>query len=114
SFALALSTSSRARAQSSWPQKVRDIRVYENTKTATGTVVDLSGIDVGDEFTPDQLESVKSRLVNSGLFSDVNVYYEPFEDGIRLNLIARDKFAWFAAPTFSASDGNVGGGVAFG
>src|SRR5262249_7118067 len=106
--------SSRALGQTSWPQKIRDIRVYENTKTATGTVVDLSGMEVGNEFTPAQLETVKTRLVHSGLFSEVNVYYEPFEDGIRLNLVAHDKFAWFAAPTFSASDGNVGGGVAFG
>src|SRR5262249_2817007 len=29
-------------------------------------------------------------------------------------IVAKDKFAWFAAPTFSASSGNVGGGVAFG
>src|SRR5262245_846354 len=106
--------SRRASAQDSWPQKIRDIRVFDNTKTATGTVIDLCGVSTGEEFTPDQLETVKSKLVNSGLFSEVNLYYEPYEDGIRLNIVARDKFAWFAAPTFSASDGNVGGGIVFG
>ena len=103
-----------ASAQSSWPQKIRDIRVYDNTKTATGTVIELAGVRVGEDFTPDQLLKVKQLLVNAGLFSDVNVYYEPFLDGIRLNIVAKDKFAWFAAPTFSASTGNVGGGIAFG
>jgi outer membrane protein assembly factor BamA len=103
-----------AEAQTSWPQKVRAIRVYDNTKTATGTVIELAGISEGEEFTPDQIEVIKSRLINAGLFSDVNVYYEPQGDGVRVNIVARDKFAWFAAPTFSASTGNVGGGLAFG
>src|SRR5215831_11463410 len=103
-----------ASAQSSWPQKIRDIRVFDNTKTATGTVLELAGVRVGEDFTPDQLQRVKADLINAGLFSDVNVYYEPFLDGIRLNIVAKDKFAWFAAPTFSASTGNVGGGIAFG
>src|SRR5690242_2033696 len=103
-----------ASAQSSWPQKIRDIRVFDNTKTATGTVIELAGIRVGEDFTPDELQKVKQNLINAGLFSDVNVYYEPFLDGIRMNIVAKDKFAWFAAPTFSASAGNVGGGIAFG
>jgi outer membrane protein assembly factor BamA len=103
-----------ASAQASWPQKIRDIRVFDNTKTATGTVIELAGVRVGEDFTPDQLQTVKGKLINAGLFSDVNVYYEPFLDGIRLNIVAKDKFAWFAAPTFSASTGNVGGGLAFG
>src|SRR5262249_38548107 len=109
-----LLASTAAFAQSSWPQKIRDIRVYDNTKTATGTVIDLAGVQVGEDFTPDELPKVKGKLINAGLFSDVNVYYEPYLDGIRLNIVAKDKFAWFAAPTFSASSGNVGGGVAFG
>jgi outer membrane protein insertion porin family len=103
-----------ASAQTSWPQKIRDIRVFDNTKTATGTVIDLAGVQVGEDFTPDELQKIKQNLINAGLFSDVNVYYEPFLDGIRMNIVAKDKFAWFAAPTFSASTGNVGGGIAFG
>jgi outer membrane protein assembly factor BamA len=102
------------RGQSTWPQRIRQIKVYDNTKTSTQTVLELARISEGDNFTPDQIETVKTRLVNAGLFSDVTVYYEPFQDGIRLSIIARDKFAWFAAPTFSASTGNVGGGLAFG
>jgi outer membrane protein assembly factor BamA len=113
-MAIAAFLPARAFAQATWPQKVRDIRVYDNTKTQTGTVLDLAKVSKGEDFTPDEIETVKGRLVASGLFSDVNVYYEPYQDGIRLNIIAKDKFAWFVAPTFSASTGNVGGGVAFG
>src|SRR5262245_60702024 len=106
--------SGAAAAQSSWPQKIRDIRVFDNTKTATGTVIELAGVRVGEDFTPDQVQTVKGKLINAGLFSDVNVYYEPFLAGSRPNIVANDKSAWFAAPTFSAATGNVGGGIAFG
>jgi outer membrane protein assembly factor BamA len=113
-LALLLLLEPAARAQLVWPQKIRQIRVFENTRTDSATVIELAAVAEGDEFTPDQLAVLKKRLIHAGLFSDVNVYYEPYADGIRLTIIAHDKFAWFVAPTFSAARGNVGGGLAFG
>ena len=70
--------------------RIVDIRVDGNTKTTDETVILISGIEKGDDLSPDRAEQVRRDLVTSGLFKEVQVYWEPVQDGQRLVIIARD------------------------
>src|SRR5689334_2927830 len=74
--------------------KVVDIRVDGNTKTTDDTVILIAGIEKGDDLSPDRAEQVRRDLVTSGLFKEVQVYWEPAPGGQRLVIIARDKHSW--------------------
>jgi outer membrane protein insertion porin family len=95
-------------------EEVVDIRVDGNTKTTDDTVKLIAGIEKGDELTPDRAEQVRRDLVTSGLFKEVQVYWEPVNGGQRLVIIARDKHSWVIAPAAYNQPTNKGVGAGFG
>ena len=100
----------RARAD-----EIREIIVEDNKKTTSDTVELIAKVHVGDEWTPELIDKIKTRLVTSGLFKDVEVFWEPMGNGgVRLHMLVKDKHSWVIAPTFYTQPTNVGGGVGFG
>jgi outer membrane protein assembly factor BamA len=117
-FAIAL-TAARVGAADT----IRDIVVEGNTKTTTATVELIARIEVGDDWTSDMLERIKHDLVSSGLFRDVDGFYEPCGPtstppceaaGVRVHLTVHDKHSWVIAPAFYNQPTNTGGGIGFG
>src|SRR5688572_20293766 len=84
---------------------VTDIKVQNNARTLDETVRSIAGINIGDVLEVDTLDRVRERLHTSGLFADVNVFWEPHKDGVRVVVVIRDKFPWAPVPTFSLSPG---------
>jgi len=95
-------------------ERIVDIRVDGNIKTTDDTVRLIADIERGDDLTPEVAERVQRDLVSSGLFRDVQVYWEPAPGGTRLGILARDKHSWVIAPAFYNQPTNKGGGVGFG
>jgi outer membrane protein assembly factor BamA len=97
-------------------ERIVEIRVDGNTKTTDETVKLIADIEPGDELSPDVAARVRRDLVSSGLFRDVEVYWEATGggDGVRLVIVARDKHSWVIAPAFYNQPTNKGGGVGFG
>lgn len=94
---------------------IQEIVVEDNEKTTADTVELIAKVDVGDPWTPDMVDLIKTRLVSSGLFKDVEVFYEPVgRGGVRVHMLVRDKHSWVIAPAFYTQPTNVGGGVGFG
>ena len=54
---------------------------------------------------------MRERLNTSGLFADVDVFWKPYRDGVRVNIVIRDKFPWAPVPTFSYAPGNLSAGL---
>jgi len=96
------------------PQEIREIIVEDNTKTTSATVELISGLKVGDTWDPNKIDLIKSRLVSSGLFKDVEVYWTKTDGGVAVHLLAKDKHSWVIAPAFYNQPTNVGGGIGFG
>jgi outer membrane protein insertion porin family len=94
-------------------ENITDVRILDNQRTAEDTVRSLAGINVGDTLEGDTLEKVRERLNTAGLFSDVNVWWEAFGDGVRVNIAVKDKFPWAPVPTASWSANNRSLGVVF-
>jgi outer membrane protein insertion porin family len=90
---------------------IRDIRIEDNARTEEETIRSIAGISIGDIMEIDTLESVRERLNTSGLFAEVNVYWVPFRDGVRVNIVIRDKFPWAPVPTLSYAPGNLSAGL---
>ena len=93
---------------------IAEIVVDGNTKTTTDTVELVAGIDTGDEWTPEMAETVRNRLVSSGLFKDVDVFYDPLPGGVRVHLNVKDKWSWVIAPAVYVQPTNKGGGIGYG
>ena len=119
SFAIVLAAARAAAAA----EPIRDIVVEGNTKTTSATVELIARIEVGDDWTPDMLDRVKRDLVSSGLFRDVEAFFDacgptttPKCDapGVRVHLTVHDKHSWVIAPAIYDQPTNVGGGVGFG
>jgi len=98
---------SRAQAQE---EVVTDVRVQNAVRTDEATVRSIAGIAIGDVLRSDTLDTVRERLHSSGLFASVNVYWEPYREGVRINIIITEKIPWAPLPTFSYSPGNISGG----
>jgi len=92
---------------------ITDVRVRGNTRTGEDTVLSIAGVSIGDIMEPTTLEKVRERLNSSGLFSDVNVFWEKYRAGVRINVVVADKFPWAPVPTFSLSKGNASFGLVF-
>ncbi len=92
---------------------ITDVRVLDNVRTEEDTVRSIAGIAIGDVLEPNTLEQVRERLNSSGLFADVNVFWEPHKEGVRVSIAVKDKFPWVPLPTFSLSPGNVAFGLLF-
>lgn len=104
-------------------ETIRDIVVEGNTKTTSDTVELIANIEVGDEWSTEKLDQIKADLVSSGLFKDVDGFWEACgpattppcsEPGVRIHLTVRDKHSWVVAPAFYNQPTNTGGGLGFG
>ncbi len=95
-------------------ERIVEIRVDGNTKTTDATVKLIAGVATGDELRPDVAERVRQDLVTSGLFQEVQVYWEPAPGGTRLVIVARDKHSWVIAPAAYNQPTNKGVGAGFG
>ena len=94
-------------------EQVTDIRVLGNGRTEEDTVRSLAGIKIGDSLESDTLATVRERLNTSGLFADVNVWWEAQGGGVRVNIAVKDKFPWAPVPTGSWSANNKSAGLLF-
>lgn len=106
-LAVGVLAASSAKAQQ---EIITDVRVKNSARTDEETVRSIAGISIGDTLRSDTLDIARERLHTSGLFSDVNVYWEPHGVGVRVVIEVAEKFPWAPVPTFSYSPGNVSGG----
>jgi outer membrane protein assembly factor BamA len=95
-------------------EKIVEIKVVGNTKTNQETVLLIADVEVGDRSSASLILRVKTDLVNSGLFKEVEVYSAPVLGGVVLTLDVADKMSWVIAPTFYNQPGNTGVGVGYG
>jgi outer membrane protein assembly factor BamA len=89
---------------------ITDVRVLNAVRTDEETVRSIAGISIGDTLHTDTLDIARERLYTAGIFADVNVYWEPYRDGVRVVIAITEKFPWAPLPTFSYSPGNISGG----
>ena len=94
--------------------EIKAIVVEGNSKTRDSTVILISGLKVGDQFAFDEVDAVTAKLVDSGLFKNVNVQYTNFNGGLKIIIMAEDKHSWVVAPTYYNQPTNKGGGIGFG
>ncbi len=104
-----------ASAQPAWAtgEPITDVRVLDNQRTEESTVRSIAGLNIGDVLQVDTLDLVRERLNTSGLFADVNVWWEPHGEGVRVNISVKDKFPWAPVPTASWSANNKSIGLVF-
>jgi outer membrane protein assembly factor BamA len=108
-FAIVAALAARAAAE-----EIEEIVVEGNTKTTTDTVELIAQIDTGDDWKPENVDAIKSRLISCGLFSDVEVFWEPSPEGVRVHLLVKDKHSWVIAPAVYLQPTNKGGGIGYG
>jgi outer membrane protein assembly factor BamA len=94
-------------------EAITDVRVLDNQRTEESTVRSIAGVTIGDTLEADTLDVVRERLNTTGLFADVNVWWEPHGAGVRVNISVKDKFPWAPLPTASYSSNNKAIGVIF-
>ena len=101
-------------AASAAAEEIKQIVVEDNTKTTADTVIFISQLEEGDEWNPSMVDLIKQRLVSSGLFKDVEVYWTPKDGGVVVHILAKDKHSWVIAPAFYNQPTNKGFGVGYG
>src|SRR6187551_939700 len=94
-------------------EEITDVRVMGNQRTEESTVRSVAGISIGDTLEMDTLDLVRERLNTTGLFADVNVWWEQHKTGVRVNIAVKDKFPWAPVPTGSWSANNKSFGLLF-
>jgi outer membrane protein assembly factor BamA len=94
-------------------EAITDVRVLDNQRTEESTVRSIAGVTIGDTLEADTLDVVRERLNTTGLFADVNVWWEPNGSGVRINISVKDKFPWAPLPTASYSSNNKSIGLIF-
>src|SRR5687767_735431 len=94
--------------------RIVEIDVRENSKTTDRTVIQISRLEIGDEWTAERGAAAETELKSSNLFKHVLVAPEPGMGGIRVVIVARDKHSWVVAPTIYNQPTNKGGGLGFG
>jgi len=94
-------------------EEITDVRILDNQRTEESTVRSIAGVTIGDTLQADTLDVVRERLNTTGLFADVNVWWEPNGSGVRINISVKDKFPWAPLPTASYSANNKAIGVIF-
>jgi len=92
---------------------ITDVRILDNQRTEETTVRSIAGVVIGDTLQSDTLDTVRERLNTTGLFADVNVWWEPHGSGVRINISVKDKFPWAPVPTASWSANNKSFGLLF-
>ena len=95
-------------------ETIKEITVEDAEKTTNDTVILIANIEVGDDWSPQVEEQVKTNLNSSGLFKSVEVFWENVAGGVRVRILVKDKHSWVIAPTFYNQPTNTGGGVGFG
>ncbi len=93
---------------------IAKIVVEGNTKTTTDTVELIAQIDTGDDWDPNMIDLVKGRLISSGLFSEVEVFWDNSTTGITVHIQVKDKHSWVIAPALYDQPTNKGVGVGYG
>jgi outer membrane protein assembly factor BamA len=94
-------------------EEITDVRIIGNQRTEESTVRSVAGISIGDTLEVDTLDMVRERLNTTGLFADVNVWWEQHKTGVRVNIAVKDKFPWAPVPTGSWSANNKSFGLLF-
>lgn len=94
-------------------EEITDVRILDNQRTEETTVRSIAGVKIGDTLESDTLDTVRERLNTTGLFADVNVWWEPHGSGVRINISVKDKFPWAPVPTASWSANNKSFGLLF-
>ena len=94
-------------------EEITDVRVMGNQRTEESTVRSVAGVSIGDTMEVDTLDMVRERLNTTGLFADVNVWWEQYKTGVRVNIAVKDKFPWAPVPTGSWSANNKSFGLLF-
>jgi outer membrane protein insertion porin family len=94
-------------------EQITDVRILDNQRTEESTVRSIAGVSIGDTLAEDTLDVVRERLNTTGLFADVNVWWEPHGSGVRINISVTDKFPWAPVPTGSWSSNNKAIGLIF-
>ena len=95
--------------------RIYKIEVNDTTKTDRNTVLAIAGFEEGSSITEADLDTIKQRLLASGLFKEVDRHARAgSHSGVKLVISAKDKISWFILPTFCYSEDNYGGGLAFG
>jgi outer membrane protein insertion porin family len=94
-------------------ETIVDVRILDNQRTEESTVRSIAGLANGDVLQADTLDVVRERLNTTGLFADVNVWWEPHGEGVRVNISVKDKFPWAPVPTASWSANNKAIGLLF-
>src|SRR5262245_48156365 len=94
-------------------EPITDVRVMDNSRTEESTVRSIAGVAIGDTLEVDTLDRARERLNTAGLFSDVNIWWEPHGAGVRINIAVKDKFPWAPVPTASWSANNKALGLLF-
>jgi len=94
-------------------ESITDVRILDNQRTEETTVRSIAGVAIGDTLEGDTLDVVRERLNTTGLFADVNVWWEPNGSGVRINISVKDKFPWAPLPTASYSSNNKSIGIIF-
>lgn len=94
-------------------EEITDIRVLGNTRTDEATIRSIAGLSIGDTLETDTLDTVRERLNTTGLFEDVNVWWQPHRAGVRVNIAVKDKFPWAPVPTASLAANNKSVGLLF-
>jgi len=94
-------------------EEITDVRILGNQRTDEATVRSVAGVSIGDTLEADTLDTVRERLNTTGLFADVNVWWEQYKTGVRVNIAVKDKFPWAPVPTGSWSANNKSFGLLF-
>jgi len=68
---------------------ITDIQVRGAVRTEEQTVRSIAGIHIGDPMHSDTLDTGRERLHTSGLFAEVNVYWEPHGIGVRVVIVVK-------------------------
>jgi len=104
-----------ATSGSAWAmgERVIDVRILGAVRTDESTVRSIAGLQIGDTLENETLALVRERLNTTGLFADVNVWWENQGGGVRVNIAVKDKFPWAPVPTGSWSANNRSVGLLF-
>jgi outer membrane protein insertion porin family len=102
-------------AGSAWAigEPIVDVRVLGAVRTDESTVRSIAGVRIGDTLENETLALVRERLNTTGLFADVNVWWETYGEGVRVNVSVKEKFPWAPVPTGSWSSNNKSIGLVF-
>jgi outer membrane protein assembly factor BamA len=112
-FVIGLGTALASASALAVGEEVTDVRIMGNNRTDESTVRSVAGVSIGDTLEMDTLDTVRERLNTTGLFADVNVWWEQYKTGVRVNIAVKDKFPWAPVPTGSWSANNKSFGLLF-